>query len=80
MFYLCNFTQSSALFTEVNDNATSTFLCFFHGLFDPVNQVWATRADIRAENITSVTLFSESDEEPHVKGIINPGDSPRREL
>ena len=56
MHYLCNFAKSPSFLSEVDDNPASTFLCLFHGFFDAENEVWATRADVRSEHVTSITL------------------------
>lgn len=34
----------------------TNFLGLLHGFFDPVDEIWTTCADIRAEHVTSVTL------------------------
>lgn len=54
--YLGYFTQGSAFFTEVNDDAAAAFLCFLDGLFDAEDQIRPARADVGAEDVTSITL------------------------
>jgi hypothetical protein len=61
MLYLCNFTESPSFLSEIDYHPTSTFLCLFHCFFDAENEVRTTRADVRSEHVTSVTLSIGSD-------------------
>ena len=54
--YLCDLTQCPAFLPEVNNNATSSILCLFHGLFDPEYEIRTTSTDIGAEYIASIAL------------------------
>jgi hypothetical protein len=76
VIYLCDLTQSTAFFAEINDNPTASLLCLrsecqllavrnlrigrigylFHGLLDSVDEIGTTRADVRSEHVTSITL------------------------
>lgn len=53
---LCHFTESSTFLAEVNHDATAAVLRLFDGLLNAKNQIRATGANVRAKNITPVTL------------------------
>lgn len=66
--YLCNFTKCPSFLSEIDDHPTSALLCLFHGFFDAENEVWTTRADVRSEHVTSITLLTGLDED--IKGLV----------
>jgi len=54
--YLCNFSEGPSFLTEINDDATSTFLCLLDCFFNTVDEVRTTCTNITPEHVTSVTL------------------------
>lgn len=44
--YLGDLSQSTTLFSEVDDNTTSTILCLFDSLFDAEDEIWPTGTDV----------------------------------
>ena len=69
--YLCNFTKGPSFLSEIDDHPTSALLGLFHGFFDAENEVWTTRAYVRSEHVTSVTLLTGLDED--IRGLENGG-------
>lgn len=52
---LGDLAERTTLFTEVHHETDATTLCHPNALFDGVYQVWLAGADVRAENIRTVT-------------------------
>lgn len=55
--YLCDFSESSPLLSEVDDDSTPAVLRFLDGLFNPEDEVRSASAYIGAEHITAVALY-----------------------
>jgi hypothetical protein len=62
---LCHLTKSSAFFTEINNDTTTTLLSLFDCLFYAKDEVGAASANVGTEDIAAVTFVvnaqSESD-------------------
>lgn len=54
--YLGYFAQSPSLLAEVDDHAAAAILGLLDSLLDTENQVRSAGADIRTEDVASVTL------------------------
>lgn len=53
---LCDFSQRSTLFTEIDDQPYPTSLRALDALLDPIDQIGSARADVRTEHVAAVAF------------------------
>jgi hypothetical protein len=64
---LCYFTQGPPFFTEVDDYTTTSFLCFFDGLFNTKDEIWTACTDVGAENVAAVAFIVHTESETNIR-------------
>ena len=63
----CHLTEGATFFSEVDDDTAAAFLGLLDSLFDTKNQVWSASADVRTEDIASITLVVNSERQSYVR-------------
>jgi hypothetical protein len=60
---LGDFSESSSLFTEVDNNTAAALLGFLHSLFDSEDEVWPTGANVGSEDVATVAFVVDAEGE-----------------
>jgi hypothetical protein len=62
--YLGNFSKSSALLSEIDDDTAAAILGLLYSLLNTEDKVWSAGTDVGAKDITTIALVVDTKRKP----------------